>query len=107
VSFAKLADLVFHSCGKAFGESIIYRPKDGPTASIQGIFTKDYLRVQEGSMDSSVSTTAPMVEISESDLNFKPVQGDQLQIRNENYRVVEMQPNGQGQVKLLLKRVSP
>lgn len=107
LSFEHYSRVLFDSCRSCFGESVTYYPKDSEqTAGIQisGIFTKQYKLIEEGGFHTELSSSHPVFELSDEELPFKPKQGDQLQIRGVLYRVVEVQPNYEGQTQLNLKK---
>lgn len=79
-------------------------PKEGEPFRLVGIFVKDYQLLQEGQFDSVLSTSAPALEVSTKNLKGRPQVGDRIKVRNESYRITELQPNGEGQIKLILKK---
>lgn len=104
MSFDELSNSLFTACLNVFGEFVHYMPKDGQAFSIQGIFIKDYQLIKEGQFESVISTTTPAVEVAQSEMKCIPKALDHLSIRGQTYKVAEVQPNNEGQIKLILKK---
>ncbi len=104
MSFKDLSESLFDACLSAFGEEVEYRSKSGEAATIQGVFIREYLSLEQGTFDAAVSSAKSALEIKANVLPVSPALGDSLSVRGETYHVVEVQPNSEGQIKLILKR---
>lgn len=104
MSFNELSSALFDVCLNAFGEVIQYLPQSREPFELTVVFIKEYQLIQENEFDSVVSSTAPVVEVATKDFKETPVLGERVYIRGQHYRIVEVQPNGVGQMKLILKR---
>jgi len=102
LSFHPYSELLFDACASCLGEKAEFCQKEGQSFLLSGVFTKEYQLIREGSIDTVVSSSAPVFEVSSKACPAKV--GDRLKIRGELYRVVEIQPNGEGQTKLVLKK---
>lgn len=102
MSFQDYSEILFDACTSCLGEGATYCPKKGNSYPISGVFTKEYMLIQEGSFDTPASSAEPVFEITSRDCS--PNIGDRLKIRDELYRVAEIKPNSEGQIKLILKK---
>lgn len=83
-----------------------------PAVAARGIFDADHELVMDEVANSETnsaghSTTAPVLAISTYELGFEPVQGDHVTVGTTRYRVWDPQPDGEGFVNLILRKVAP
>ena len=107
MSFQEYSEILFDACSSCLGEVATYLQKGGAAFEVSGVFTKEYMLIQEGSFDSSVSSADPVFEVSSRDITSRgcsPKVGDRITVRSEFYRIVEIKPNCEGQIKLTLKK---
>ena len=79
-----------------FGESVTFTPSSTSTPeTVTGIFDAEAV-VQEPVGDVMIETTKPMVTLKIASLSGSPVRGDTIAIRSINYKVLELQPDGHG-----------
>src|SRR6056297_1694385 len=69
----------------------------------RGVFTAAHesLDVEAGV---PVSTVQPMLEIGEFDVSRCPEQGDEVTVRDKRYMIVDVKPDGNGFIQLMLQR---
>lgn len=87
-----------------FGEDVVYKPIAGSEQTIKGIFGNASVSVDVGE-GAATSSYAPSVGVKLSDLADRPRAGDQVEIRGNNYRVIDTQEDGEGGATLLLHRL--
>ncbi|MCP4352294.1 MAG: hypothetical protein GY795_43100 [Desulfobacterales bacterium] len=97
--------LVAKPCLKTFGQIALYKPQGRDAFNINGIFDAAHTVIESDGL-AEYSTTRPMFDVSLADFpaTVEPVQGDLIEISGANYKVVDIQPDGVGMVKLLLNR---
>lgn len=97
-----------------YGEAVTYKPLESqPTApefQLTVIFEAQHEILLEEVADSETkaaghSTTAPVLTARLADFAEYPMQGDHVTIRGTEYRVWDPQPDGQGMIDLLLRKV--
>lgn len=106
MSFSGLTGQLFESCLDTFGELVRYRYSDGKEIPVTGIFRNEYILVDDGRYDTQISSSAPVLEISEGDLAVKPTAGDRVTVRGTPYKITEIKPNNEGQLVLILKKTN-
>lgn len=90
---------------KNFGEPCVLWPVAGGSIPFTGIFDNAHEAVDtEG--EKNISATHPILGINLFDFETEPVEGDQIQIRNLRYKIVDSIPDGQGGSTLILHRVN-
>mgnify|MGYP004000302855 CR=1 FL=1 len=106
MSFRDKTSKLLDSAFSVFGEKnkIQYRPKSGGTFTIRGIFDETWEEVDPETF-AVVSSTQPNVGIKSSELDFTPESGDEVEIMNILYRVIDIQEDGQGADTLFLHKV--
>lgn len=86
----------------AFGDSAEYAPVSAPSYPLAGVFTNAHTEVQPG--QSGYSTTRPAFDVRLADMEDEPRQRDRLTVGGVEYEVWDHQPNGQGGIRLLLRK---
>jgi hypothetical protein len=103
LNFAKL---VIGPCLTAFGGDWTYTPlKSDPGIMafvFRGIFEAKHemIEVIDGAQH---STQCPVVAVRLADLPIVPAKGDELTIEGRDYRIWDVQPDGQGKADLVLR----
>jgi hypothetical protein len=114
---------VLAACENAFGTTITYASRSGISQIVTGIFDEQFLSLAamgEGPFPSqemlrigspgSITTKTPVVGVRLSTFTVPPQQGDTLSLQPQfgalmNYIVREVQPDGHGSAKLVLKAI--
>ncbi|MBF0141095.1 MAG: hypothetical protein HQL74_12555 [Magnetococcales bacterium] len=100
------------ACVDTFGVPSVYTPSldridlGGVPVDINGIFDEssvDYRLDDQLHLDAVLPR--PVFDLKISDLGFNPMADDSITIGGKNFRVLEVQPDGKGMAKLLLKRI--
>lgn len=103
-----MAARVFSGVGRAvtqaLGEAVTFTPQGGSAASLQGVFTRDYIAAGKDG-DLSVESVSPAVSVRAVDAPSL-AQGDGFTIEAIDYVVVEVMPDGLGMVTALLHEAS-
>lgn len=89
---------------QTFGERVQYYPLHSAPYTVSGIVDQAY-HVVDPDTGTIVQSTQPKVGFNRSDLQHEPVIGDELLMREQRYRVVEVQPDGQAAVEVFLHRL--
>lgn len=95
---------VLDACGAVFGESVEYSYNGGAAISIRGVFDSAHIAVDPDT-GASISTTDPLLGIKAADLPGKPTKSDTVTVHGIAYRVIDSQPDGQGGINLILKKL--
>lgn len=105
MAWDSLAALVNEAARDTFGVTVVYTPApSGPSQTLTGIFdAPGQLIATSGSVP--VQTTAPMLDIVAADLTVTPAQGDSLTVGGNTYEVAQVEPDGNGMIKLYLLEV--
>lgn len=90
---------------REFGENVTYTPanRPGPSFVVDGIFNEMYQEVDQGGV--VVTSQQPNLGIRLSDFPNPPFNEDKVAIRGFMYKVIDVQPDGEGGAKLLLHQV--
>lgn len=107
MSFADLLETADRTVMRVLGEkaeddTIIYTPGVGAAVSVNGVFDAAYRREEVG--EAGVSTAEPAVFLLLADLPSDPrTDSPILTIRGVEYAVREVEPDGDGGVRLFLQ----
>ena len=82
-----------------FGESAAWETQEGEFVTLDGIFTAAAEVVLDG-----VSAVMPVLTVAETQVPETAAQGDDLEVRDVNYRVADLQPDGSGLTRVILER---
>lgn len=85
-----------------FGEEFIYKPKAGAALTLVGIFDNAYYAERGG--DIVVAGSQPRLQYETAKIDPKPVDGDTITLRGEEYTIVNIEPDGTGVTTLMLER---
>ena len=86
-----------------FGESVTYTPSGEVAETVTGVFDAEHA-FQEILGDATIETARPVVTLRISDLTKSPVRGDAISVRSTAYTVIELQPDGHGDVVVVLEK---
>lgn len=92
-----------------FGEAANWRPRNGDSYDISGIFDRAYTQAVDplDGDDPGINTTSPVLGVRDAAFRTPPVRGDRLFLYREQclYVVSDVQPDSHGGTKLILNRV--
>lgn len=94
---------VLAACQRVFGEPITWKPKAGGEYPTTGIFNEIYQSVDPDT-GAIVQSYRPNLGVRLQDIPAEPVAGDKVVVRSVTYRVQECQPDGEGNLHLLLHK---
>ena len=86
-----------------FGETVTFTPNGGTPATVTGVFDAEHA-YQELIGEALIETTRPIVVVRSAAFSPTPVRGDAISVRSTNYKVIEIQPDGQGDLSLILEK---
>jgi hypothetical protein len=87
-----------------FGETVTFTPAATSTPeTVTGIFDAEH-DYQEIAGDSVIETSRPRLIVREAALSAPPVRTDAITVRSTNYTVIEVMPDGQGDIELVLEK---
>lgn len=101
MAWADYADLANVAGRGIFGVAVTYTPQGQAAQSITAIFDNAHeaVEVQAGV---PVSSTRPVLNVRLSDLSVTPRIGDTVVVGGTTYEVMDYQPTGNGDARLLL-----
>ncbi|OSM07662.1 head-tail joining protein [Magnetofaba australis] len=100
------------ACQQTFGIQVTYIPSManrpdlyGKSISLTGIFddAREMVTLMGGPGMEAV-VPRPVLEIRSADLGFTPTEGDEVMVDGITYRILDVQPDGHGSIKLVLSR---
>lgn len=86
-----------------FGVSATYTPDGGSPVSIDGIFDKEFLAIDEGVV--TLSSSNPMFLTKTTNVS-SAAPDDTLLVDSVTYKIVEVRPDGTGMTMLILGATS-
>ena len=102
MSFAALTKAARDAALGVVGSYVGMLPANGEPYTVRGYFDDDHREVR-GEGDAGVSTTGPMVSLAADQLQHElEVDEDRLEVRGQRYVIVDVQPDGQGTLDLIL-----
>lgn len=104
MSWLEQTGAVLDSCMGAFGEDIEYTPSGGSPVSTVGIFDNEYQAIDPNT-GAIVTSTGPILGVKNENLPQAPREEDTVAVRGQQYRVIQVQTDGQGGSKLLLHKI--
>jgi hypothetical protein len=100
------ADLDVFINADEFGEAAVYQPLSGEAIDLTVIYDESYELVNPET-GVGIQSNQPLIMAKSASLaGITPGTGDQVTIRNETMRVIEVQPDGRGVTKILLHRAN-
>jgi len=104
MTWPDLASLAQTAGQAVFGEAVIYTPKGGGvTESMTGIFDGAAKRVALAD-GIEIETTVPVLSMHLEDFLVAPEHGATVLVRSAAYSVIGVEPDGQGDVDLVLEK---
>lgn len=95
--------LVNKPLSRIFGQTVAYTPPSGgDPVSASGVWWKAHQTVETDG-ESNFSSTAPTLGIRLSEWPVAPIQYGQVEVDGQSYKIEEVQPDGEGGAKLILK----
>jgi len=89
-----------------FPAAVVYQREGGGTASFLAVFDTAHATLEmDADSGAQVSTTRPMLTMRLADIAFEPHVRDTLTVEGEDYEVVDVQPDGSGMARLVLRGV--
>jgi hypothetical protein len=98
MSFKTLTDSVVSLCNDVFGDEVTYTANWGD-AVIKGIFDNAWVDIE------GVALLKPTLRINLVDLEADPAKGDQVNIDEVDYKVIESRKDGHGGTTLILQKL--
>ncbi len=99
MSFRALGEIVVGLCNSVFGDDVSYTPNGGSASSIKGVFNNAWVDIE------GVVSLKPTLRIKLADLDDSPGKGDEVEIDEVEYRVMESREDGHGGTTLILQKV--
>ena len=87
-----------------FGETVTYTPTSGTPETVTGIFDAEH-HFQEVIGETVIETSRPRLVVRSASLSTDPVRTNTVAVRGVTYTVLEVQPDGQGDIELILEKV--
>lgn len=103
MSFEDISSLILQVATNCLGEAVSYTAAGHAAVSIKAIYDGIYEDVDPNTGAIIVSKT-PTIGVKDSDLPAGPSKGDLCTVRSVNYKVVKVEPDGQGGSKLILHK---
>lgn len=104
VEWPDLAARVQVAGQRALGESVTYTPSGDAPVSIRGVFSEAGLHV-ELMAGVEVETRGPVLSVHLADLAAAPAHGDAVTVRSQDYTVLQVIVDGEGDADLFLEEV--
>lgn len=87
-----------------FGETVVFTPAStGTPETVTGIFDAEH-HYQEVMGDAVIETSRPRLIVRLAALSEAPLRTDAITVRSTNYTVIEVMPDGQGDIELVLEK---
>jgi len=104
-SFKEKCNLHFSNMLNILGDkAIITLKSDNSTLEINCLFENQYFLVEDTMGDTGISSAKPRLVCKEEDVLNVNID-DLVSIQNTAYKVIELQPDGNGTMNLILNRV--
>lgn len=103
LSVALSKDLRIFVNPKDFGQEVIFTRVNNTTLTVNGVADFEHLMMSEGS--NNVSGYQPVLNCKTQDIISIEVD-DLVQINNKNYRIIDIQSDGTGMSKIILRIIS-
>ena len=97
-----LADAANLAARNEFASTVTYTPAAGGSYSIAALLGRPFEGIQLGGADVMIAGRKPVLDVRLADLPVTPIAGDELTVESADYVVEEVEPDGQGGVKLIL-----
>ena len=87
-----------------FGETVTFTPTSGTPEAVTGIFDAEH-HFQEVMGEKLIETSRPRLVVRSAALSADPVRTNTVAVRGVTYTVLEVQPDGQGDIELILEKI--
>ncbi|AKU43298.1 head-to-tail joining protein [Rhodobacter phage RcCronus] len=87
-----------------FADSAVWDTQAGEFVEIDGIFEAGREVVLAGD-GAGISAIMPVLTVASDSVPATAAQGDDLEVRDKNFRVADLQPDGSGLTRVILERV--
>ena len=87
------------------GEAVVWLPGDGRSVSMTGVFTEKYT-VAHLQDEMQVAGSVPILNVRDSLFARLPTQGELFRVRGVLFQVIGTEPDGLGDVKIVLRAAS-
>ena len=104
--WSEAVDGLLGACRDTFGIPVRYNPSDGDPIDTIGIFDAAHEAVEIDTAGVAVSNRRPVLDFRCKDLGIEPEAGEIVEVNDSTYQVIDVQPDGQGGVRLILHRES-
>ena len=104
--WSQAVDGLLIACRNTFGIPVRYNPTDSDPIDTIGIFDAAYEAVEIDTAGVAVSTRRPVLDFRLQDLGVEPEAGELVAVNGATYQVMDVQPDSQGGVRLILHRES-
>ena len=101
MGFRTLATGLLGAATRCLGEPVVYVAQGYPSVTIQAVYDSLFQEI-DGSTGAVVVSEKPSIGVRDEDLPAAPSQGDTLTVFGVEFKVIEVQSDGQGGSKLLL-----
>jgi len=102
--FKQMVDSLLSHNIRVFGEEVSYKPLSGGSYTLYAVFDRNFEQVDPDTQV-IVASNVPMLGVNLNEMHEEPEQGDQVEIIDETFRVVDSQEDGQGGASLILQKV--
>ncbi len=102
MAWLDLAERIQTAGQSVFGEAVTFTPAGESPETVTGIFDAEHV-YQELLGDTMIETTKPTMVVRNAALSQTPVRGDAITVRSVAYVVIEIHPDGQGDLALILE----
>lgn len=104
MSWTELADEVLKASVETFGVAATFMPAAGAAFALIGVYDEPHFEVTQ--QDVAISSSQPSFGVRLADFppGVAPAQDDRLTIGAEQFRVVDVERDGQGGARLILHR---
>jgi len=92
------------ACRDTFGVQVLYIPSQADSFSFTAVFDAAHEAVDMDASGVAFSTVQPVLSVRLADLQVAPTQGDRVKINCGKYQVVDVQTDGHGGARLILRR---
>lgn len=104
MDWATARDSIIQAGIATFGECVEYHAALRLPVEIRAIFDAAYQEV-DPQTGVAIGSAMPAIDVRLADLPTTPSPGDKVGARGNYYRVVSLQPDGQGAAKLVLHKL--
>ena len=104
-NFRAKVDRVLTHGMKTFGETVTFYPKSGGAYKVEAVFDNNYEAIDPDT-EQVISANQPALGVNLNDVDFEMKRGDEVQVRETRYNVIDKREDGQGGALLLLHKIN-